>query len=110
MIPIPGVVYNLLTFPLQLFASTMAESALQPDQHSGIPRWQHFAPGQPGPLGRGSLQRDPEPALPYLSFPGIRVFLRPQGVDALGPSDWQHSLVHSGELRARHLNRHPERN
>jgi exosortase len=36
MIPIPGVVYNQLTFPLQLFASQVAEGALT---LMGIPVW-----------------------------------------------------------------------
>jgi exosortase len=36
MIPIPGVVYNQITFPLQLFASQVAESALN---LLGIPVW-----------------------------------------------------------------------
>ena len=59
MVPIPAVIYNQITFPLQLFASSVAENVLMFLGYPGVSRWECSGTGQSEVVGSGGLQRHP---------------------------------------------------
>ena len=68
MIPIPAVIYNQITFPLQLFASRVAEGALDLLGYPGAARRQHPGAGQPETIRGGGVQRNSQPAFAVVSY------------------------------------------
>ena len=87
MIPIPAVLYNQITFPLQLFASQVAEFSSRSDGNPGAARRQHFGAGEPEAFRGRSMQRNSQSAFAFFPLAGVRLLFRQESVDALG-SDW----------------------
>ena len=108
MIPIPAVIYNQITFPLQLFASQVAEFSLG---LMGIPVLRdgnilELASQKLSVVEACSGIR----SLLSLSFLSLvyAYFFDKQGVDALGSAGRDHSDCDSGERGPRDHHRHPE--
>ncbi len=59
MFPIPAIIYARMTLPLQLFASSVAETILSLIGVAGAARRQCSGIGQPAAFGGGGLQRNP---------------------------------------------------
>ncbi len=110
MVPIPGVIYNKITFPLQIIASEAAERALS---ILNIPV-----------LREGNVLELPDQTLNVveacsgirsllsLSFvsSGVWLLLRKEDLDSRGVVPKHDSHCHSGQRRARDIDRNSGRN
>ena len=109
MIPIPELIYNQITFPLQLFASQVAEFVLGvfqiPVLREGnilVLASQTLSVAEACSGIRSLLVAD-------VSFAGVRLLLRSADLDALGTAGCYRADRDSGECGASHHHRNSER-
>ena len=101
MVPIPRILYTQITFPLQLFASRVAEWTLSVLEYPGAARRKCPGTRESEAIGSGSLQRHSLAAFAFIPISGVRIFLRFETVDAVGIARLHDPDCDSRQCRAR---------